>query len=199
MRPVRFVGDSLKCLREFPADARHDAGFQLDKVQRGAQPDDFKPMPTIGTGVEEIRVSEPSGAYRVVYFARWAEAVYVLHAFQKQTQQTPQRDLEIEETVRTIGRPDMTETESYASVWDAIADTPEEAANLGARAELMQMIAARLRQQSWTQAESARRCGVTQPRINDLLRGRVSRFSLDALVNIAGALGFRVHFDLEAA
>jgi predicted XRE-type DNA-binding protein len=93
----------------------------------------------------------------------------------------------------------MTETESYASVWDAIADTPEEAANLAVRAELMQMIAARLRQQSWTQAESARRCGVTQPRMNDLLRGRVSRFSLDALVNIAGALGFRVHFDLEAA
>ncbi len=93
----------------------------------------------------------------------------------------------------------MTETESYASVWDAIADTPEEAANLSARAELMQMIASRLQQQSWTQAESARRCGVTQPRINDLLRGRVSRFSLDALVNIASALGFRVHFDLEAA
>ena len=93
----------------------------------------------------------------------------------------------------------MSKSESYASVWDAIADTPEQAANLRARAELMQKIATRLRQHDWTQGEAARRCGVTQPRINDLLRGRVSRFSLDALVNIATALGCRVRLDLEAA
>ena len=93
----------------------------------------------------------------------------------------------------------MSKPESYASVWDAIADTPEEAANLRARAELMQKIAARLKERDWTQAEAANRCGVTQPRINDLLRGRVSRFSLDALVNIATALGCRVRLDLEAA
>jgi len=93
----------------------------------------------------------------------------------------------------------MSRSESYASVWDAIADTPEEAANLRARAELMQKIAALLKQHKWTQAEAASRCGITQPRINDLLRGRVSRFSLDALVNIATALGFRVRLDLEAA
>jgi predicted XRE-type DNA-binding protein len=93
----------------------------------------------------------------------------------------------------------MSKPESYASVWDAIADTPEQAANLRARAELMQQIEARLKQHEWTQAEAARRCGVTQPRINDLLRGRVSRFSLDALVNIATALGCRVRVDLDAA
>jgi predicted XRE-type DNA-binding protein len=93
----------------------------------------------------------------------------------------------------------MSKPESYASVWDAIADTPEQAANLRARAELMQKIAAHLKQYDWTQVEAASRCGVTQPRINDLLRGRVSRFSLDALVNIATALGCRVRFDLEAA
>ncbi len=84
-------------------------------------------------------------------------------------------------------------------VWDAIADTPEQAANLRARAELMQKIGARLKKHDWTQAEAASRCGVTQPRINDLLRGRVSRFSLDALVNIATALGCRVRVDLDAA
>ena len=95
MRPLYFLGNSLKCLRDFPEDARHDAGYQLDKVQRGDQPDDFKPMPAIGKGVEEIRVSESSGAYRVIYLARRAEAVYVLHAFQKKTQATPRRDLEI--------------------------------------------------------------------------------------------------------
>jgi len=89
--------------------------------------------------------------------------------------------------------------ERYASVWDAIADTPEEAANLRARAELMQKIAAIIAENSWTQTEAARRCGVTQPRMNDLLRGRVSRFSLDALVNIATAIGRKVHFELEGA
>jgi len=93
----------------------------------------------------------------------------------------------------------MSKPKSYASVWDAIADTPEQAANLRARAELMQKIAARLKNNAWTQAEAASRCGVTQPRINDLLRGRVSRFSLDALVNIATSLGCRVRVDLEAA
>ncbi len=66
MRPVRFLGDSLKSLRDFPEDVRHDAGYQLDKVQRGEQPDDFKPMPSISKGVEEIRVAEDSGAYRVL-------------------------------------------------------------------------------------------------------------------------------------
>lgn len=93
----------------------------------------------------------------------------------------------------------MSKIESYNSVWDAIADTPEQAANLRARAELMQQIAAIVKESGWTQAEAAVHCGVTQPRINDLLRGRVSRFSLDALVNIATAIGRRVHVELEVA
>jgi len=93
----------------------------------------------------------------------------------------------------------MSEIESYESVWDAIADTPGQAANLRSRAELIQKIAAILEANGWTQTEAARRCGVTQPRINDLLRGRVSRFSLDALVNIATAIGRKVHIELEAA
>jgi predicted XRE-type DNA-binding protein len=96
-------------------------------------------------------------------------------------------------------RKDMSKPETFASVWDAIADTPEQAANLRARAELMHKIEAYLKKHDWTQAEAARRCGVTQPRINDLLRGRMSRFSLDALVNIATALGCRVRVDLDSA
>jgi predicted XRE-type DNA-binding protein len=87
----------------------------------------------------------------------------------------------------------------FASVWDAIADTPEEAENLRVRSELMDKITALIYANDWTQVEAATRCGVTQPRISDLLRGRISRFSLDALVNIAAALGQRVHVELEAA
>lgn len=93
----------------------------------------------------------------------------------------------------------MKKVTEYASVWDAIADTPEEAANLRARAELMQQIEAIVKAAKWTQAEAAKRCGVTQPRMNDLLRGRVSRFSLDALVNMVTALGRRVKVEVEAA
>ncbi|WP_034924942.1 type II toxin-antitoxin system RelE/ParE family toxin [Candidatus Accumulibacter vicinus] len=95
MKLLRFLGDSLKCLREFPEDARHDAGYQLDKVQRGEQPNDFKPMASIGRGVEEIRVWDDTGTYRVIYTARLADAVYVLHAFQKKTQTAAKRDVEL--------------------------------------------------------------------------------------------------------
>jgi len=93
----------------------------------------------------------------------------------------------------------MTEIETFASVWDAVADTPAEAANLRVRSQLMQEIADIVSENGWKQAEAARRCGVTQPRVNDLLRGRVSRFSLDALVNIATALGREVHVEIGAA
>lgn len=95
MKPVQFLGDSLKRLREFPDDPKHDAGYQLDKVQQGQQPDDFKPMPSIGKGVEEIRLRDESGIYRVIYTARMADAVYVLHAFQKKTQTTSKLDIAI--------------------------------------------------------------------------------------------------------
>ena len=93
----------------------------------------------------------------------------------------------------------MTKPQTFASVWDAIADTPDEAANLRARAELMQQIAAIIRAEGWKQTDAAAHCGVTQPRINDLLRGRVSQFSLDALVRIATSLGRRVRVEIEAA
>jgi predicted XRE-type DNA-binding protein len=87
--------------------------------------------------------------------------------------------------------------QSFQSVWDALADTPEQAANLRARSDLMQQITDVIEGNTWTQAEAAAKCGVTQPRMNDLLRGRVSRFSLDALVNIAAALGSHVRVELQ--
>ena len=93
----------------------------------------------------------------------------------------------------------MSKTAEYSSVWAALAKTPEEAANLRARAHLVRHIIALVKKERWTQAEAARRCGVTQPRMNDLLRGRISRFSLDALVNIAARLGRRVRVRIEAA
>ena len=95
MKPCYFLGDSLERLREFPKEVEQDAGYQLELVQAGEKPADFKPMPSIGRGVEEIRVRDDSGAYRVTYTARLADAVYVLHAFQKKTQGTAKRDLDL--------------------------------------------------------------------------------------------------------
>jgi len=91
------------------------------------------------------------------------------------------------------------EYEEFESVWDAIADTPEEAANLSMRSDLMMQIDSIVKKNGWTQKEAAKRCGVTQPRINDLLRGRIARFSIDALVNIASALGRKVRVSLNDA
>ena len=95
LKPITFLGDSLNCLRDFPEDVRQDAGFQRDKVQRGRQPDNFKPMPSIGKGVEELRIWDETGTYRMIYLARLSDAVYVLHAFQKKTQTTAKRDIEL--------------------------------------------------------------------------------------------------------
>lgn len=95
MKPVRFLGDSLKSIREFGEDARRDAGFQLDRLQRGLDPSDFKSMHTIGRGVQEIRLWDETGTYRVIYTARLVDAIYVLHAFQKKTQTTSKRDLDL--------------------------------------------------------------------------------------------------------
>jgi predicted XRE-type DNA-binding protein len=90
-------------------------------------------------------------------------------------------------------------SKNFDNVWDALADTPGEAANLQAKTELMHQIVARIKATNLTQAEAARHCGITQPRLNDLLRGRISRFSLDALVNIAASIGYKVHIELDAA
>ena len=95
MKPIEFLGDSLNCLRDFPKLARRSAGFQLDRVQRGLEPLDWKPMSTVGTGVQEIRVRDDSGAYRVLYVAKLEKAVYVLHSFQKKTRATSRRDVDL--------------------------------------------------------------------------------------------------------
>ena len=82
MKPLRFVGTSLAALRAFPAEARRHAGFELDAIQRGFMPGDFKPLVTVGPGVYEIRI-RVAGEWRIIFIARRAEAIYVLHAFKR--------------------------------------------------------------------------------------------------------------------
>ncbi|MCD2448867.1 type II toxin-antitoxin system RelE/ParE family toxin [Methylicorpusculum oleiharenae] len=94
-KTVEFRGRSLEDLRTFPLSARREAGFQIDKVQHGQEPDDWKPMNTVGQGVKEIRIRDSAGAFRVLYVAKFADAVYVLHCFQKKTEKTSTTDLDL--------------------------------------------------------------------------------------------------------
>jgi len=95
MKDVEFRGTALADLRRFPTPARREAGYQIDRVQHGEDPDDWKPMNTIGPGVQEIRIRDVAGAFRVIYVARFAAAIYILHCFQKRTQKTSKADLDM--------------------------------------------------------------------------------------------------------
>lgn len=95
MKKIAFIGTSLKDLKEFPESARSDAGYALRETQKGNDPSDWKPMSTIGTGVKEIRVKDEHGIFRVVYIVKYMDRVNVLHAFQKKTQKTTKKDIEL--------------------------------------------------------------------------------------------------------
>jgi phage-related protein len=95
MKPVVWLGSSKADLKAFPAAATYDMGHQLFRVQCGLDPNDWKPMPSIGAGVREIRVRDPSGAYRTIYLATRPEAIYVLHCFRKKTPKTARHDVEL--------------------------------------------------------------------------------------------------------
>lgn len=94
-KPVEFCASALDDLRAFPAAAKREAGYQIDLVQNGDDPDDWKPMSTIGPGVNEIRIRDEAGAFRVIYVAKFADAIYVLHCFQKKTERTSKHDIEL--------------------------------------------------------------------------------------------------------
>lgn len=95
VKPIEFIGDSVACVRDFPDDARRMAGYQLDRVQRGLEPDDWKPMATVGAGVREIRIRDRSGAFRIIFLTTLMDRIVVLHAFQKKGQKTAQKDIEL--------------------------------------------------------------------------------------------------------
>ncbi len=94
IKPVEWLGDSRERVRAFLSEARREVGFELWEVQQGKQPSDWKPMPSVGLGVNEIRV-RTGNAYRLIYVARFSEAVYVLHAFEKKSRKTSKPDLEL--------------------------------------------------------------------------------------------------------
>lgn len=97
-KEIRWVGSSFEDLCVFPFESKKKAGFQLRKVQAGLEPDDWKPFDDLGAGVREIRIKDANGIYRVMYVAKFAEAIYVLHCFQKKTDATTKHDKDIAQT-----------------------------------------------------------------------------------------------------
>jgi phage-related protein len=95
MKPVIWMGGSKEDLKAFSEDARREIGYQLEHVQEGVDPDDWKPMSIVGAGVREIRVRESSGAFRCIYLATRPEGIYILHCFQKKSQKTSRQDVEL--------------------------------------------------------------------------------------------------------
>ncbi|MBS9438743.1 type II toxin-antitoxin system RelE/ParE family toxin [Photorhabdus noenieputensis] len=94
-KEIAWIGSSYEDLLAFPTDARKDAGYQLHRIQHGIDPEDWKPFSDIGSGVKEIRLRDSAGIYRIMYVAKFDEAIYVLHSFQKKTQQTNKHDKDI--------------------------------------------------------------------------------------------------------
>ena len=94
-KAIYWVGSSLKDLLALPDEVRREAGYQLHRVQNGLAPENWRPFQSVGAGVQEIRISEGNGIYRVMYVAKFAHKIYVLHAFQKKTQKTSSKDIQI--------------------------------------------------------------------------------------------------------
>lgn len=94
-KPIEFRGSSLDDLRNFPQDARREAGLQLDRVQRGLEPNDWKPLKSVGAGAREIRLSETDGTFRIIYVAKFEDVIFVLHCFQKKTKKAAQPDIDL--------------------------------------------------------------------------------------------------------
>jgi phage-related protein len=95
VKQAKFRGTSLDDLRAFPEESKREAGYQINRVQKGLEPDDFEPMRTVGRSVYEIRVQDQSGAFRVIYIAKFEKYVYILHCFQKKTKKTAQKDVDL--------------------------------------------------------------------------------------------------------
>jgi predicted XRE-type DNA-binding protein len=199
MKPVEFLGDSLDRIRAFPESTRHDIGFQLERVQRGLDPDDWKPMKSIGPGVREVRVRDAAGAFRVIYIATWTDARLCSARIPEEdpTNLEARFDDRGDEVQHIEAERATMKRKQFDNVWDAVEPTAATAASMKARARLMMAIREAVEAWEGTQATAAKRLGLTQPRMNDLLRGRISKFSLDALLDIATRAGLTVRVDVR--
>jgi len=200
-KPVTFHGDSLDRLRDFPEDARRDAGHEVYKLQKGLDPTDWKPMPAIGADVREIKIRQTAGSYRVDlhcdFDRRGSCAARIQEDVAKNRAARPGPSGSTTAAVKT--RIEMTKPQTFANVWDAIEDSREEAATMTMRSNVMIAINEKVRSWNTTQLRAAHRLGITQPRLNDLLHGKINKFSLDTLLTLATRAGLKVKIDVRSA
>ena len=102
MKNIIFIGQSKNIIKSFPQAAKRNTGYQLDKIQNGKEPSDWKPVNTIGTGVREIRIKDKEGIYRVIYISKFKQSIYVLHAFKKKARKTSKHDIDVVKTAYKI-------------------------------------------------------------------------------------------------
>jgi predicted XRE-type DNA-binding protein len=199
MRRVEFVGDSLAALRRFPESARKEAGVQLHKVQLGYDPSDWKPMVTVGPGVREIRIRDEVARSGCSMWQVLAMPSMCCTLFRRRRSRL--RNGILTSLHRGSGKSieATMKRQSFDNVWDALENSPAEAANMSMRSSLLIAIEQQVRGWGVTQAEAAKRLGITQPRLNDLLRGRITNFSLDTLVKLAGQVGLTVRLEIAEA
>lgn len=193
-------------MRGLPKDARVDAGYELYRVQPGREPRHWRPMKSVGPGGAEIRV-EGERAYRVLYVARYPEAIYVLHVVREEGSEDEQhgsRDWpravpgdDSAASGATAGETSMRMTRGTGNVFRDLGFSREEAQNLRQRSELMIALTDLIERRRWTQALAAKALGVTQPRISDLKRGKLARFSLDMLVQMLNRAGAEVTISVK--
>lgn len=200
---IFWVGGSLRRLREFPSIAKQIAGRQLRRVQQGEEPADWRSIPSVGSGVREIRIHRPH-EHRVIYVAQFPEAIFVLHAFEKKTQRTPKREIDIarDMLMPKLKRDDRNSKnnegkrssieEGSANVFVDLGFSEQEAANLVLRCQLMDVIEKIITGNGWTQREAAKRLSVHQPRVSDLIQGHVDLFSVDMLIEWLDKLGKKI-------
>lgn len=184
--------------------------MELMQVQFGGQPTDFKPMSTVGSGAYEIRLRDASGAFRAIYVAKFEAAVYVLHAFQKKDTTDSQGRHRAGQSAlqdywsKAMSKktdPRLSDTRRIKGSGNVFLDLgfdPAEAKIMALRAEVMIRMEQHLKAQGWTQAEAAKRLGITQPRVSRLTKGRWQDFSLDMLLTLAARAGLEPELRLAA-
>jgi valyl-tRNA synthetase len=190
-KAAAFHGDSLHRLRGLPENVRRRAGYELYGLQKGADPNEWKHMPTIDPDVREIRI-RGVGTYRVIYVAL-ADAIHLLHVFQKKSREISQDDLRIASMrLRQLKEQKMRKPKIFTNVWDALENSPEEAAAMTIRSDVLAAVSHAVREWNTTEAKATRRLDITRARLGDLLRRKINEFPLDTLLVLATRAGIEL-------
>nr|WP_281719841.1 XRE family transcriptional regulator [Nitrosomonas nitrosa] len=198
MKPVHFVGSSREDLRNLPESVQETAGFQLFKVQQGKEPDDWKPMAAIGPGVQEIRVRDDTGTYRMFYVAKFQEALTENSKAGYRAGQNPICGAaHVEKGGWVMKR--ATVTKGSGNIFRDLGFSEERSAELILKSSLLQALQETIRDRGWKQVEAATHLGIDQAKVSKLLSGQMAGFSVERLVHFLSLLGQDVEVTVRQA